>query len=265
MSRASVQIEPLPLMRRLETDIGWLAKKTDAIIGLLEIDVTEARQRIHALESMTGESFSFTAFVVGCVARAVDEQKQVHAIHDWRGRVFIYDDVDITTMIEIEADGKKTPVGRIIRGANHKTLRQLQDEIRGVQVAQSHSGEAQMVRRLARIPRPLRRLLMYVMFRTPSLSKQLRGTVVVTAVGMFGKGGGWAVALPSHSLIIFVGGIAQKPGVIDGQIAIRDYLHLTVGFDHAVVDGAPAARFAAHLRELIEDGYGLPDAVSSTD
>jgi pyruvate/2-oxoglutarate dehydrogenase complex dihydrolipoamide acyltransferase (E2) component len=36
-------------------------------------------------------------------------------------------------------------------------------------------------------------------------------------------------------------------------------LNLTIIFDHDVIDGAPAARFARRLVELIESGYGLED------
>lgn len=262
MSQGDYTVEPLPLMRQLVTDIGWFSKKADPIIGLLEIDVTEARERIHAHAEATGERLSFTGFLVHCVARAVDQHKHVHALRGWRGRLVIYDDVDIATMIEIEADGRKTPAGRVIRAANKKTLRQIHDEIRGVQAKQDKSEEADIIRYFARIPRFIRRPLMYILFRTPQWSKQFRGTVVVTAVGMFGKGGGWGVGLPSHSLTILVGGIAQKPGVVDGQIAVREYLYLTTSFDHAVVDGAPAARFAARLRELIESADGLPEIAS---
>ena len=56
-----------------------------------------------------------------------------------------------------------------------------------------------------------------------------------------------------------VGGIGEKPGVVDGQIAIRDYLSLTISFDHDIIDGAPAARFTKRLKDLIESGYGLED------
>jgi len=259
MNQDGYSVESLPLMRQLVSDIGWFSKKADPIIGLLEIDVTDARQRIHAHTAATGERLSFTGFLVHCVARAVDQHKHVHALRGWRGRLVIYDDVDIATMIEIEADGRKTPAGRVIRAANHKTLRQIHDEIRGVQVAQDKSDEAGIIRYFSRFPRFIRRPMMYILFRTPQWSKRLRGTVVVTAVGMFGKGGGWGVGLPSHSLTILVGGIAQKPGVVAGEIAIREYLCLTTSFDHAVVDGAPAARFAARLRELIESADGLPD------
>ena len=74
---------------------------------------------------------------------------------------------------------------------------------------------------------------------------------------MFGKGGGWAVPFGVHTLDIALGGINEKPGVVDGRIEIREYLCLTLMFDHDVVDGAPAARFTQRFKELIEDGYGL--------
>jgi pyruvate/2-oxoglutarate dehydrogenase complex dihydrolipoamide acyltransferase (E2) component len=41
------------------------------------------------------------------------------------------------------------------------------------------------------------------------------------------------------------------------RIEARDFLSLTLTFDHDVVDGAPAARFTERLKELIETGAGL--------
>jgi pyruvate/2-oxoglutarate dehydrogenase complex dihydrolipoamide acyltransferase (E2) component len=58
---------------------------------------------------------------------------------------------------------------------------------------------------------------------------------------------------------LVVGAIARKPAVVGDRIEAREILHLTVGFDHDVVDGAPAARFVQRLTELIESGYGLVD------
>ena len=74
-----------------------------------------------------------------------------------------------------------------------------------------------------------------------------------------GKGGGWGITLPYHTLDVTVGGIAEKPGVVGEKIAIREYLDVTVSFDHDVIDGAPAARFVTRLNALIEQGYGLLD------
>ncbi|WP_291383723.1 2-oxo acid dehydrogenase subunit E2 [Demequina sp.] len=87
--------------------------------------------------------------------------------------------------------------------------------------------------------------------------RKVQGTVVLSAVGMFGSGGGWGLALPSHTLGITVGDITQKPGVHNGEIAIREYLNVTRDFDHNIVDGAPASRFAQRFRDLVEGGSGL--------
>jgi pyruvate/2-oxoglutarate dehydrogenase complex dihydrolipoamide acyltransferase (E2) component len=46
--------------------------------------------------------------------------------------------------------------------------------------------------------------------------------------------------------------VSERPRALNGQIEIRDVLDLTVAVDHNVVDGAPATRFAAELRALIE-------------
>jgi hypothetical protein len=76
---------------------------------------------------------------------------------------------------------------------------------------------------------------------------------------MFATGGGWAIPLAYHTLDVTVGGISRKPGAVGGTNVIRDYLCLTLSFDHDIIDGAPAARFTSRLRELIESGYGLPE------
>jgi pyruvate/2-oxoglutarate dehydrogenase complex dihydrolipoamide acyltransferase (E2) component len=84
------------------------------------------------------------------------------------------------------------------------------------------------------------------------------GTVGITAVGMFGKGhSGWGLYPTRHSLDLVVGSIAWKPAVVEGRIEPREILHLTVVFNHDVIDGAPAARFTRRLVELIESGSGL--------
>ena len=82
--------------------------------------------------------------------------------------------------------------------------------------------------------------------------------MAVTAVGMFAGGGGFAIT-PSAvmSLEVVVGGMSQRPRVVDDHIEARDVLDLTVVVDHNVVDGAPATRFAADLRKLVESAAVL--------
>jgi len=56
-----------------------LSGPTHWMYGLLEVDVTVARQLIAEHKARTGEQFSFTGFLVYCLARAVDENKEVQA------------------------------------------------------------------------------------------------------------------------------------------------------------------------------------------
>ena len=90
--------------------------------------------------------------------------------------------------------------------------------------------------------------------------KKYVGTVGLSAVGMFGKGSSWGIPPADPTLAITVGGIGEKSVLIDGHLALRDFLSLTISFDHDIIDGAPAARFTTRLKELIESGYGLPDS-----
>jgi pyruvate/2-oxoglutarate dehydrogenase complex dihydrolipoamide acyltransferase (E2) component len=113
-----------------------------------------------------------------------------------------------------------------------------------------------------RLPAFIRDLLYRIAARSPQLFKQQAGTVTVSTVGMFGMGGGWGLGIGSpYTTGVLVGGISEKPGVVDGQIAIRDYLSLTIEFHHEIIDGVPAARFVNALKGLLENAYGLVDEV----
>ena len=70
-------------------------------------------------------------------------------------------------------------------------------------------------------------------------------------------GTGWGIPYVGYSLSVTIGGIAKKPLAVDNKIEIRECLNLTLSFDHDIIDGAPAARFLARLKDLIENGFGL--------
>jgi hypothetical protein len=189
----------------------------------------------------------------------VDLNKHMQAYRDWRGRLFVFEAVDVNTMFEVEVDGKKIVRPHIIRSANRKSFEDLHSEIRTFQSQHSASQEAGFIDVFAALPGPIRRLFYSALFKNPKMLKDYFGTVILTSVGMFGEGAGWGIPVPNHTLQITLGGICQKPGVVTGRIEIREYLSVTVSFDHDIVDGAPAARFIQRYRELVESGAGLPE------
>ena len=255
-------ILPFSPGREVVVDAGYLASGRHIIYGLVEVDVTRARELERHLSARDNIKLSFTAFIVASLSRAIASYPKVQAYRDWRRRLVVFHDVDIVTMIEPEPG--KVAIPHIIRNANHKTVRNISDEIRSIQGDPEKSAQQGTLVALApRIPRFVRLLFFWGVKKNPHWFKRLEGTVSVTSVGMFGKGGGWGIAfLPTHTLGLTVGGIAQKPGVHDGQIEVREYLNLTIAFDHDIVDGAPAARFTKQLIELIEMATLLEEAVS---
>jgi pyruvate/2-oxoglutarate dehydrogenase complex dihydrolipoamide acyltransferase (E2) component len=226
-------------------------RRSFPVHGLLEIDATDA---VAALEAHR-EPLSFTAFVVAATGRAVAAHPLVHAYRDWRGRLVVANHVDVATLIEVEDQGRSFPLAHLLRDADIRPVDELSTELRRVQSDITRSQSGRLLRawfaRLARVPG-----LASLMYRTMASSPRLRersGTVAVTSVGMFGRGGGTGIGQPTiMTLSVLVGGRSLRPRVVDGQIVPRLVLDLTISVDHALVDGAPAARFAATLVDLIE-------------
>jgi pyruvate/2-oxoglutarate dehydrogenase complex dihydrolipoamide acyltransferase (E2) component len=234
---------------------------------LLEIDVTAAREAIHDCKTKTGQGISFTGWIVKCLAQAVSEHKYVHALRQGKRHLITFDDVDITIIIERVTDtGEKLPMPYIIRKANEKTVAEIHTEIRAAQRS-SVEGEVQiasdraawMTKIFTILPRFLRNWLFWQpVLRNPFLFKRMMGTVSVTALGIVGQSGmSWGIPIGIHPLIVAVGGIVKRSGIVHEQIVICEYVGLTVLFDHDVTDGAPVARFIKRLQELMTDRYGL--------
>jgi hypothetical protein len=242
--------------------------------GLLEVDVTVARQFIEEHKAQTGELLSFTGYLTFCLARAVDEDKAVQAYLKGRKQLILFDDVNVGLMVERKVGETQALMGHVIRAANRKTFLEIHQEIREVQSTPvpPNRGMANWFRSALLLPWPFPRLFnaLFLMAarRDPTLPVSMAGTVGVTAVGMFGEGqGGWGLYTMPYSLGLVVGSTAWKPAVVDGRIEPREILNLTVMFDHNIVDGGPAARFTRRLIELIESGYGLDEVqpVSAKD
>ena len=106
-------VKPYPRSRRLVVDAARAGSRKHMIHGLVEFDVTEPRRLLREHKARTGESLSFTAFVLHCVGAAVAQDRMVHAVRDWRGRLVLFDDVDVNTIIEIELEGRRFPLAYV--------------------------------------------------------------------------------------------------------------------------------------------------------
>ena len=268
--------QTFPATRIVGVDTLRLGKLKNHIPVLAEIDITIGRERIQRRKEETGKGVSLTGWIIGCLARAASEHKSVHAVRRGRDKVVLFDDVDVNIVIQRKLTGTEPPeylpMPYVIRKANEKSVEAIHEEIRAAQAKKLASGEvtidlaekmpsARMIRFSARMPFAIRKMVYWNrLLRDPFRMKRTMGTVSVTSMGMFGKvgsGSAWGIPLGFHPLILALGGIARKPAMVGNAVKAREFLSVTVLFDHEVIDGAPVAMFLQRLRELIETGYGL--------
>lgn len=193
---AASQAIPYPKMRRLEVLAYRSVLHKPMMHGLLEADVTGARAHLGAYTARTGETLSFTAFLIACLAKAVDEHKAVQAYRKGSKHLILFEAVDVYLPVEREVAGQARIIPTIIRDANQKTVQEIHQEIRAAQMQDvAHAWERVNVLHWPwLLLRPLFRVMIWRGERSPQLWKKYRGTVGLT-VGMFGKGAGWGIPL----------------------------------------------------------------------
>ena len=82
-------------------------------------------------------------------------------------------------------------------------------------------------------------------------------TFTVTNPGQFGAVFGLPIINQPNAAIMGVGGITKQPLVVtdkegNDSIAIRSVVHLTLGYDHRLIDGAVADQFMALVKKNLE-------------
>jgi len=246
-----VERRAFPSSRRLVTAAVRAGRRIVPMHGLLDVDITDARR----LLAEHDPPLSLTAFVVASTARAVATHPQVHAYRDWRGRLVRHHHVDVQTLIEVATAQGPFGLVHVVRDADIRGVGDISAELRAVKADAATTRTGRWLNTVApaagRIPGLYR--AMYAAMSRSVRVHLATGTVQVTAVGMFADGGGFAIAPPTlASLIVVVGGASTRPRAVEGRIELRDVLDLTVTVDHNVVDGAPATRFGAELRRVME-------------
>jgi len=269
-----------PLWRVAGEDTVRLGKERHHVPVLAEVDVTEARAAMARRKRQGDQAVSFTAWAAKCVAQAASEQRRVHALRDRRGfgrrrRLIVFADVDMSVAVyrRLAGDdaGERLPMPFVLRKVNERSLEQVSDEMRLAQ-ARPLSQDQQWLdpdtgtpppwpARLGLAPpRRLRaRLSWDRLLGDPFRVKKTMGTVMLTSVPLTSRSGGGAWGIPAgiHPLIVALGAIGRRPGMVDDRVEARDMLSMTVLIDHDVVDGVPMALFLRRLNELRETAFGL--------
>ena len=207
------------IARRLSESIGPIP----TFYLTAEFDMERVAEMRGAMAAM-GEEFkvSFNDIVLKAVATALAQHPEVNA--HWLGdKIRYFNRVHLGMAVAID-EGLITPV---LFDADQK--------------------------RMSEISRESRELAKRARERKLKPEEYTGSTFSVSNLGMFGIDQFTAIINPPEVGILAIGALEEKPVVVDGALAARKRMRVTMSCDHRVVDGALGARFLQTLRRLIEN------------
>lgn len=262
MKTPDYQIINYPVSRLATADVGRFGLKKHYMFGLFEVDVTAARGHLRRLRRQ-GQEVSFTAWMIKTIGDCVACNPLVHALRWKRNRLVAFDDVDIAIPIEHLVNGTAVPLPLLIRQTNLRTADDIHREIQEAIekpvsderdfILSRHAFSKASLRMYYSVPQSIRLFIWGRLFANPFRARRHSGTVIVTTVNAIGGSSGWILPTRNiHNLALSFGSISRKPWVVDGELAVREILNLTVAFNHDVIDGVPARQFIQDLVKRIE-------------
>ena len=123
-------IQEFPSCRQFTTDVGYLGLRKHQVKALIEIDITDACELLQAYRNERSVEISFTAWILKCISQAICEHRAIHAVREGKNKVIIFDDIDISILVEKEIGGEKVPLPMVIRKTNEKSIEELHSEIK---------------------------------------------------------------------------------------------------------------------------------------
>jgi pyruvate dehydrogenase E2 component (dihydrolipoamide acetyltransferase) len=224
--QARTRIEPMSTMRSKIAEHMVMSKRTSAHVTTVHrVDMTpvaKMRERNKGLyQSNYGFSLTYLPFIVRASVVALRQFPLLNASIDGNNIIY-HNEINIGIAVALE-NGLIVPV---IRSADEKNVLGIQRSV--------------------------------VDLATRARSRQLKpdevqgGTFSITNFGSFGCLIGTPVINQPQVAILGVGTVDKTPIVIDDAIAIRSICHLSLSFDHRLIDGALADQFMTKLKQVLE-------------
>jgi pyruvate/2-oxoglutarate dehydrogenase complex dihydrolipoamide acyltransferase (E2) component len=255
------EVLPFPPNRGLAVASLQVAVKRHIVHAIMDVDVTLPRQLLKKTSGADGRPFSFTSYVIACQAKALHANPTLQSYRVFN-KLVVFHEVDVSTYVESHLGGMVTL--HVVRNADTRSVKQISDELRAARVDPNPwGGKEKAVAILAHLPRFLQVLVFRLLAFNPHWLKRFYGTTQASSFGMLSKNAQWGIGiLYGHTMGIWVGGVAKKPLVHEGSIAIRDCLHLSLSIDHDIVDAEPVAKFVNDFVGLLESGALLAGEAS---
>ena len=255
-------LEDVSSFRRMAAAM-WQRPRDPSIYGSMDVDATDALAFLVEHQRATGARLTITHLVARAVAVALRGQPEINGKVRFWGRLEQRESIDV--FVTVATDGNRDLSGARIERADEKSLvelaREIADRVGKIRTGADASYKTSR-NRLRAIPwwlaRPATWLSdvlvneLHVDLPSQGMPRDPFGSAIVTSVGMFGIDAAWApmVPLARCPMLILVPEVRPRPWAVEDRVEVRPVLRLCATFDHRIIDGAAAGRFAARLTEL---------------
>ena len=222
----NVRIEKMSVMRKkIAEHMVYSMHTSPHVYSVYEVDfhrISKLREKLKAEYDAAGARLTYTSFIAAATVDAIRQFPFVNASID--GDNIIYKrDINLGIAVALD-NGLLVPV---IKNADERNLLGLSRSIADL-AARARSKKL-------------------------NPEEVQGGTFTITNPGIFGALYGLPVINQPQVAILGVGSIDKRPVVINDAIAVHPVCHLTLGYDHRLIDGAEAGKFLAFLKERLEN------------
>jgi len=216
------EVIPLTGIRKTAAERVSLSARTAPHSTItMEVDMS------NAAKLRTKFQFSYTDVLVKAVAKALTEHPVMNSTLE-KDQIEIFEDVNVGVAVATE----KGLIVPVVRNADKKELEEIASTVKEL-VEKARQGKL-------------------------TREEMSGGTFTITNLGMFGVDFFTPIINPPESAILGVGRVVEKPVVVDKEIVTKPMMHVSLSFDHRVVDGVPAARFLGKVKQILESLGSLP-------
>jgi len=228
---ADGEVERVPIthLRKMIANAMRNAKHTAAhVTHVDEADVTDLmahyRRAKPVIEERTGVRFTVLPLFIKALVATLEKYPMFNASVDEELQEIL---IKKYYNIGIAVDTPEGLIVPVIRDADQKDLVELAAEV---------ADKAERARS-----------------RQLGLDELKGGSCTITNIGPLG--GVFATPIINYPELAIVGlhAIKERPEVVNGEIAIRKMMYLSVSFDHRYIDGAEAARFMSDMVRLVSE------------
>jgi pyruvate/2-oxoglutarate dehydrogenase complex dihydrolipoamide acyltransferase (E2) component len=231
------------------------------IFGSVEIDITDLNKYI-AQKRENGLKVTPTHIITLATARAVKSEIPAMNTYIRRGEVVSHNQIDVTVSVLL----KGAQMGGVkLERVDELTLEEAVNTLsEKVKAARQQNDESQKLKNVvAGIPWPFRSwLYRFAMFLTINLGIKLPGinpndfgAFIISNIGSLGLDIGYPAMLPSANLafVLILGGIQEKPWVVNGEIVPRTIMKLGIAIDHRVLDASHGGLLFKSIKKIVRN------------